>query len=150
MCVTLPTRRMAIASASARPIPSRRYRSVSSAIWRSSSCATSSDRRRRTRRAHIRVAKEKTPIASGHGGFQEPADRPGDAFPVFRFHDELPAAFAGNRVELGLAVVLGRRPGRRDASFVLQAYERCVDSTFVQLQRVAADLFDAPGDAVPV
>ena len=57
---------------------------------------------------------------------------------------------AGEPVELGLAVVVGEPPGRRDRALLLQLQQGGVDGPVVQREDVAARLLDPAGDPVPV
>ena len=57
---------------------------------------------------------------------------------------------AGDGVVLRLAVVVGGAPLGGDPTALLEADERGVDGALVEEDFVAADLFDAAGDAVAV
>src|SRR5512135_2892359 len=72
----------------------------------------------------------------------------GEALPVAGVGSQLAAAGAGDRVELGLAVVIGGAPVRFDPSALLETNERRVDRALVEQDFVAADLLNTAGDAV--
>ncbi len=63
------------------------------------------------------------------------------------FGGELFLAGAGDGVEPGAPVVIGRAPFGGDPSHLLETQERRVQSSLVQRQGVAADLLDAAGDS---
>ena len=88
--------------------------------------------------------------SSGRRAPQEARHHAGDALPVLRRRRQLPAAGPRDRVELRPSVVLGAAPRRRNPAAMLEAQERGVDGSLVQLQRVVADLLDAARDAVAV
>src|SRR5919198_1661833 len=81
---------------------------------------------------------------------EQPPDDAGDPMPVLGFGGQLLPAGFGDRVELRLAVVVGRAPARGDPAPLLQAKQRCVNGPLVELQHVVAYLLDAPRDAIPM
>src|SRR5262245_27580239 len=74
----------------------------------------------------------------------------GKTLPLVVLDFQLLRACFRDGVELRAAVVLGQALFRLDPAAVLEAYERDVNRALVQNDRVAADLLDAPRDAVSV
>jgi len=73
-------------------------------------------------------------------------DRGGEAVPVGGFFFELEAAGGSEAVELGDAAGFGFGALALDPAFLLEAVERGIKRTLLDLQYVAGDLFDALGD----
>ncbi len=83
-----------------------------------------------------------------HG--EDPAHDGGQAVPVGGVPFELPAAGAGDGVELGRTVILAGAPLGGDPPALLEADEGGIDGALVEEDLVAAGLLDAASDAVAV
>src|SRR5215831_8392658 len=69
-------------------------------------------------------------------------------FPVLRLCLQLLAALACQAIKACLAVVLGCAPLGRDRSFLHELEQDRIERALIDRQQIAADLLDAPGDAV--
>ncbi len=63
---------------------------------------------------------------------------------------ELSSPGRSDRVELRLPVLLRGAPFRRNPLLLLHAQERRIERALIELQQLAADLLDPPGEAVAV
>src|SRR5437016_1855498 len=77
---------------------------------------------------------------------QHTPDHARNPLPILSFHGKLLLASPGNGVKLGLAVIVGRSPLRRDPALLQQPQQRRVHRTLVQLQHIAANLLDPPSN----
>ncbi len=68
------------------------------------------------------------------------------ATPAFRFFLELLASGASQGVILRLAVIFGNTPLGGDPAALLEAQQRRIERSLVQLQQVFRDLLDAHSD----
>src|SRR4029077_20566869 len=78
------------------------------------------------------------------------AHHTGQSLPASGVFRKLLAASFGERIKLGFAVVPRRAPLRGNPGALLQPDQRRVNGSLIQQHSVAADLLDAPGDAVAV
>ena len=79
---------------------------------------------------------------------QQPSNDAGKAMPAFDFElKSLPTSFR-NRIEPGLAIVFRGAPIGAQPALLSEAKQRGVDSSFVELQYIVADLFNAARDGV--
>src|SRR5688572_6317858 len=108
---------------------------MSSSRRRRASMKTSREARAR-RRVHMSTLFRPT----------EAGDQACELVPRLDLARQLAFTGYGNRIELGLAIGVGRAPARRDPSLVLEPHEGGVDGAFVQFQNVMTHLLDAPGD----
>src|SRR4029453_18137714 len=76
--------------------------------------------------------------------------RPPHPLPVAGFFGELFSAGGGERIELGLAILLRRTPLAGDPPFLLHAEERGVQRALVEVQEISADLFNPSRNPIPV
>ena len=74
----------------------------------------------------------------------------GEALPVAGVGGKLASAGFGDGVELGLAVVAGGAPRGTDPAALFEANQGGVDGALIEQDLVAADLLNAPCDAVAV
>src|SRR6185503_20605195 len=76
--------------------------------------------------------------------------RLGEATPLIDFFAKRFASRLGQRVVARAPVVLGRLPITLDPAAVLEALERGVEGSLIDLESAARDLLDAETDAPPV
>src|ERR1041384_2574008 len=134
-------------------MPRRTYSSTAISTCASSSCVSSRSSSATRKKARIlainTVTQVNIALLSLRGGRPQHADHhPGDAIPVLGFELELPAACCGDRVELRLAVVVGRAPRRGDPLLLHEPHEAEIDRALIDPQRLLRDLLDAAGNAV--
>src|SRR5690242_16053160 len=73
-------------------------------------------------------------------------DRAGESNPGFGFRPKVAAPGAGERIELGAAIVLRASPLGRDQAIVLELVERRIQRSVAHLQRVGGDVTEAMAD----
>src|SRR3954469_3467935 len=84
----------------------------------------------------------------GHLGVYGLTDGGGEALPAGDLFAELPAAFRGELVVLGVAVVLGDPPARFDPPFPAHAVERGIERALLDAEHVVGGGLDPAGDPV--
>src|SRR5262245_19387071 len=81
---------------------------------------------------------------------QETLDDACRTLPLRFFVVELLAPGACQRVDPHATAALGRAPFGRNPPHLLQLEQRRIQSALVECELIAADLFDSPGDPIPV
>src|SRR4029077_1834815 len=100
-----------------------------------------------------RPASTATHVTSASGLLrcrQELRQDRGGLFPIARFFCQLLAPRACQLVILRAAVVVGNAPLGGNVAFLFEFQQRWIQRAVIHRKNVAADLFDAPGNPVPV
>src|SRR5579872_2408569 len=129
------------------------FSSISRSRWTPTSLSKSASIRRRWRGARMRESRtlNQVNIASAFSRHvEETADHAGDSPPVAGDRGEPFSPGAGNRIEFGLAIIVGFPPFGLDPTLLCQAQQRSIDGALIELEHVVTDLLDTPCDAVPM
>src|SRR5262249_34879560 len=122
------------------------WNAISSSSSRSMRARPSSAPRAYRNRSNMCVAPSKRPS----GRAQHPLDRGDVLAPRVRLVAEHAAAFGGEAVVLGAAVVVRRAPLGCDAAALLEALQREVERALVDVEHAARRALDALRDAPAV
>src|SRR5689334_5822587 len=151
--ITLPKRRRASRCASSASMPARTYSRASASMWNVISCAMSSSRRLQVNSAISRRMRRGGRNAISRSLLecpQHPGNRLRQAQPCVVLGLSGGASFAGQRVELGFAVVFGGAPLGFDQALLFEPIEGGIQRPFLHFQHVIGELMKAGGDAVAV
>src|ERR1051325_11086243 len=81
---------------------------------------------------------------------QDALNHTGCTLPTFSLAPQLLLSGLRYRVELRLAVIFRSPPFGSNPTLLLETNQRRVNSTFIKLEQVLADLFEAARNTVPV